>query len=136
MSGAPYMPQKKCGARCRTKGGAPCLGWAMKNGRCRMHGGVLSKREIHGRQTLRARTRRSRDWKTFKELKEFRESFRKAMLDAVKGDNQFLSEFLENNTGRKLMGIGETSRHYEIAKETLMKGYLSCNTDLKGAIFG
>ena len=29
--------QRLCGARTRT--GAPCKGWAMKSGRCRMHGG-------------------------------------------------------------------------------------------------
>lgn len=27
-----------CGAYCRTTG-QPCKGWAMQNGRCRMHGG-------------------------------------------------------------------------------------------------
>lgn len=47
------MPVKACGAKCRTKGGLPCSGWAMKNGRCRMHGGAY-KLEKHGMYTLRA----------------------------------------------------------------------------------
>ncbi len=29
----------RCGAKARTQGGAPCRAPAMKNGRCRMHGG-------------------------------------------------------------------------------------------------
>ncbi|MFA6990475.1 MAG: hypothetical protein WC192_00270 [Candidatus Babeliales bacterium] len=51
------MPVKLCGAKCRTKGGAPCGGWAMKNGRCRMHGGAY-KLEKHGMYTLRAKAQR------------------------------------------------------------------------------
>ena len=52
---------KRCGARCRTKGEAPCLGPAMKNGRCRMHGGVFSRLEKHGRATLKAKTERRKE---------------------------------------------------------------------------
>lgn len=51
------MPVKMCGAKCRTKDGAPCSGWAMKNGRCRMHGGAY-KLEKHGMDTLRSKKRR------------------------------------------------------------------------------
>jgi len=47
---------KACGAKCRTKSGAPCLGWAMPNGRCRMHGGVSGTFK-HGRCSNRARLR-------------------------------------------------------------------------------
>ena len=39
----PIRGVKLCNAKCRTKGGAPCLGPGMKNGRCRMHGGVFYK---------------------------------------------------------------------------------------------
>lgn len=59
---------KRCGARCRTKGGAPCLGPAMKNGRCRMHGGVFSRRETHSRTTLRAKKERKRERIFLKEM--------------------------------------------------------------------
>jgi hypothetical protein len=31
---------KQCGAKARTRGGAPCKAPAMANGRCRMHGGA------------------------------------------------------------------------------------------------
>ncbi len=36
----PMRLAPRCGARARTRGGAPCLGPAMPNGRCRMHGGA------------------------------------------------------------------------------------------------
>lgn len=47
----------KCGAYCRTTEN-PCRNPAMKNGRCRMHGGKSSGRPvIHGRATrLRKQT--------------------------------------------------------------------------------
>lgn len=60
---------KRCGARCRTKKGAPCLGPAMKNGRCRMHGGVFSRLEKHGRATLKAKAERKQERKFLKDLK-------------------------------------------------------------------
>ena len=48
----------KCGAHCRTTG-KPCLGYAMKNGRCRMHGGKSTGRPIiHGRDTKKAKENR------------------------------------------------------------------------------
>jgi coenzyme F420-reducing hydrogenase gamma subunit len=62
---------KRCGARCRTRGGAPCLGPAMKNGRCRMHGGVFSRLEKHGRQTLKAKLERKKERALLTELKQF-----------------------------------------------------------------
>lgn len=41
----------RCGAHCRTTGNA-CRNPAMKNGRCRMHGGKSTGRPIiHGRHT-------------------------------------------------------------------------------------
>lgn len=66
----PIKGVKTCGAKCRTKGGAPCLGAAMKNGRCRMHGGVFYRRETHGRTTLRAKKRRTMERSIIKIIKE------------------------------------------------------------------
>lgn len=49
----------RCGAHARQTG-APCLGWAMKNGRCRMHGGKSPGRPVtHGNQTKKARQLRA-----------------------------------------------------------------------------
>jgi len=47
----PIKGVKLCGAKCRTKGGAPCEQPGMKNGRCKMHGGVFYRRETHGCST-------------------------------------------------------------------------------------
>lgn len=52
---------KPCGAKCRTKGGEPCGQPGMRNGRCRMHGGVFYEREIHGGATLRAKEQRKKE---------------------------------------------------------------------------
>jgi hypothetical protein len=73
---------KRCGARCRTKGGAPCLGPAMKNGRCRMHGGVFSRLEKHGRATLRAKAERKNERKFLKAMK----SINKKLEDTINND--------------------------------------------------
>jgi hypothetical protein len=43
----------RCGARAKTTG-CPCRGWAMKNGRCRMHGGRAGRKPTHGRFTKEA----------------------------------------------------------------------------------
>lgn len=40
----------RCGAHARTTG-QPCRGPAMKNGRCRMHGGNAGRKPTHGRYT-------------------------------------------------------------------------------------
>jgi hypothetical protein len=53
---------RRCGARCRS--GLPCRGPAMRNGRCRMHGGASpgapsgerNGRYRHGRYTIARRT--------------------------------------------------------------------------------
>lgn len=48
----------KCGAHCRTTG-EPCKNAAMKNGRCRMHGGKSTGRPVtHGLTTREARAER------------------------------------------------------------------------------
>lgn len=66
----PIFGVKTCGARCRTKGGDPCLGPAMKNGRCRMHGGVFSRLEKHGRATLKAKAERRQERALLKDMKQ------------------------------------------------------------------
>jgi hypothetical protein len=50
---------RTCGARCRTKGGAPCMHPAMReSNRCRMHNGHARKRRTHGRLTILAEEER------------------------------------------------------------------------------
>jgi hypothetical protein len=41
----------------------------MKNGRCKMHGGVFYRRETHGGTTLRAKAQRKRERAILKEMK-------------------------------------------------------------------
>lgn len=65
----PIKGVKLCGAKCRTKGGEPCLQPGMKNGRCKMHGGVFYKREIHGGRTLRAIQQRKQERAFLKEMR-------------------------------------------------------------------
>lgn len=65
----PIRGVKICGAKCRTKGGGPCEQPGMKNGRCRMHGGVFFRREKHGGATLRAKESRKRERVILKEMK-------------------------------------------------------------------
>jgi hypothetical protein len=65
----PIKGVKLCGAKCRTKGGAPCLSPGMKNGRCRKHGGCFYKKEIHGRYTLRAKDERKKENALLREMK-------------------------------------------------------------------
>lgn len=60
---------KTCGAKCRTKNGAPCKQPAMKNGRCRMHGGSFWKKEKHGNCTLRAKEARKEEHALLREMK-------------------------------------------------------------------
>ena len=43
----------RCGAHARTTG-QTCQGPAMKNGRCRMHGGKAGRKPTHGRYTKAA----------------------------------------------------------------------------------
>ena len=47
----------RCGAKARTTG-ALCRGWAMPNGRCRMHGGKAGRKPTHGRYTKEAKAQR------------------------------------------------------------------------------
>jgi hypothetical protein len=66
----PILGVKLCGAKCRTKGGAPCTQPGMQNGRCRMHGGVFFRREKHGRMTLRAKNERKMERAFLNEMKD------------------------------------------------------------------
>jgi hypothetical protein len=65
----PVKGVKICGAKCRTKGGSGCEQPGMKNGRCRMHGGVFFRREKHGRATLLAKEGRKREHAFLREMK-------------------------------------------------------------------
>lgn len=65
----PIKGVKPCGARCRTKNGAPCGQPGMRNGRCKMHGGVFYKRETHGNKTLRAIKQRKQERAFLNEMK-------------------------------------------------------------------
>lgn len=65
----PIKGVKLCGAKCRSKGGAPCLQPGMKNGRCKMHGGVFYRKEIHGTWTLRAIAERQKEHAFLREMK-------------------------------------------------------------------
>ena len=47
----------RCGAHARTTGRA-CCAPAMRNGRCRMHGGKAGRKPTHGRYTKAAMERR------------------------------------------------------------------------------
>jgi len=49
----------------------------MKNGRCRMHGGVFYKRETHGGTTLRAKAQRKRERTLLKEMKSVNDEVEK-----------------------------------------------------------
>ena len=65
----PIKGVKPCGAKCRTKNGEPCGQPGMQNGRCKMHGGVFYKREIHGENTLRAIAQRKQESKLLREMR-------------------------------------------------------------------
>ena len=47
----------RCGAHARTTG-QPCRSPAMKNGRCRMHGGKAGRKPVHGFYTKAAKDER------------------------------------------------------------------------------
>lgn len=74
----PIKGVKLCGARCRTKGGAPCEQPGMANGRCKMHGGVFCRREIHGNSTLRAKAERKKERAFLREMRAVNEEIEKA----------------------------------------------------------
>lgn len=66
----PIAGIRACGARCRTKGGEPCLQPAMRgSNRCRMHFGHSRKLIKHGRLTIQAQTERKEQRAFLKEMK-------------------------------------------------------------------
>ena len=63
------IPRRR-GAHARTTG-QPCTQWAMKNGRCRMHGGKSTGRPIiHGRNTKEAKQARREIREAIRGLRE------------------------------------------------------------------
>lgn len=58
------VPAVRCGARARSRGGAPCRNWAMKaQRRCRMHGGASPQARRDARaQLVVAKVMRQRTW--------------------------------------------------------------------------
>lgn len=64
------MGIRPCGAKCRSKGGAPCLQPAMRDSnRCRMHFGHARKLKTHGRLTIQAKQERKQQRTLLKEMK-------------------------------------------------------------------
>ena len=60
----------RCGAYARTTGN-PCKGWAMPNGRCRMHGGKSTGRPvIHGRYTKEKKAQRKETREIIRAMRE------------------------------------------------------------------
>jgi hypothetical protein len=57
----------------------------MKNGRCRMHGGVFYKRETHGRTTLRAKAERKQQRALLKEMKAVNQAIEKGANEEFSG---------------------------------------------------
>lgn len=58
----------RCVAYARTTG-EPCKGWAMLNGRCRMHGGKAGRKPTHGRYSKAAIEQRREVRKLLRELR-------------------------------------------------------------------
>lgn len=80
----PIKGVKPCGAKCRTKGGAPCMQPGMKNGRCKMHGGIFYKRETHGRTTLLAKKERKLEREFLKEMMQLNKEIMEKSHESTK----------------------------------------------------
>lgn len=75
----PVKGIRQCGAKCRTKGGAPCLQPAMKDSnRCRMHFGHSRKFKTHGRLTIQAEEERKQQRALLKDMKALNREIEKA----------------------------------------------------------
>jgi hypothetical protein len=59
----------------------------MKNGHCRMHGGVFYKRETHGRTTLRAKAERKQQRALLKEMKTIIQEIEKTTNEEFRVSN-------------------------------------------------
>lgn len=66
----------RCGAKARTTG-KPCKGWAMKNGRCRMHGGKAGRKPTHGRYSKAAIEQRREVRELLRALREQYETLKR-----------------------------------------------------------
>lgn len=67
----PVPGARLCGARCRSKNGAPCEMTAMRgSARCKMHFGYGRELIRHGRLTGQAKGERKEQKKLLKELKK------------------------------------------------------------------
>lgn len=69
LARAALLLAPRCGAYARTTG-EPCKGWAMANGRCRMHGGNAGRPVTHGRYTKQAIQDRKEVRELIKEMRE------------------------------------------------------------------
>lgn len=66
----PVKGCRLCGARCRSKNGAPCEQPAMKgSNRCKMHFGHARKLKTHERYTIQAKEERRQQRALLKEMK-------------------------------------------------------------------
>jgi hypothetical protein len=63
-----------CGAKARTRGGAPCLNISMANGRCFLHGGRAPVK--HGKRTFRVEQERKKKMHLRREVREINRSIR------------------------------------------------------------
>ncbi len=68
-SGNAMQLAPRCGAHARTTG-QPCRSPAMKNGRCRMHGGKAGRKPTHGRYTREAVARQRQAKALLRALRE------------------------------------------------------------------
>jgi hypothetical protein len=65
----PVKGARLCGARCRSKDGAPCEQPAMRgSNRCKMHFGHSRNLKTHGRLTIQAEAERKQQRKLLKEM--------------------------------------------------------------------
>lgn len=74
----PIKGVRLCGAKCRSKNGAPCLNPAMRGSeRCRMHFGHSRRLITHGRLTNKACRERKQQKILLKEMREINKEIEK-----------------------------------------------------------
>lgn len=77
---------RPCGAKCRTKSGAPCLQPAMRDSnRCRMHFGHARKLRTHGRLSIFAEEERRQQREFLREMKAMNSEIQSANDDKFHG---------------------------------------------------
>ena len=78
----PVRGIRPCGAKCRTKGGDPCLQPAMRDSnRCRMHFGHSRKLKTHGRLTIQVIEERGRQRAFLKEMKKINREIKEIIYE-------------------------------------------------------